>query len=75
MTSAALSRDSFMPQRPAGMGAGMVLALFAHALLVVALTFSVSWRSSTPDAIEAELWAAVPHVAAPAPPPRPRSTR
>ncbi len=69
MTAAALSRDQFMPQRPAGLGAGMLLALFAHALLVVALTFSVSWRSSTPDAIEAELWAAVPQVAAPPPPP------
>ncbi len=69
MTGAALSRDSFMPQQPAGMGAGMLLALFAHGLLVVALTFSVSWRSSTPAAVEAELWAAVPQIAAPAPPP------
>lgn len=68
----ALSRDMFMPQQPAGMGAGMMLALIAHALLVVALTFSVSWRSSTPDAVEAELWAAVPQIAAPAPPPPPR---
>lgn len=71
MSAAALSRDAFMPERPAGMGAGVVLALIAHALLIVALTFSVSWRSSTPDAVEAELWAAVPQVAAPAPPPPP----
>jgi colicin import membrane protein len=71
LTTAALPRDAFLPQRPAGMGLGMVLALFAHALLVVALAFSVSWRSSTPDSVEAELWAAVPQVAAPAPPPPP----
>ncbi len=71
MTAAALPRDAFLPQRPAGMGVGMVLALFAHALLVVALAFSVSWRSSTPDSVEAELWAAVPQVAALPPPPPP----
>ena len=69
MSAAALSRDVFMPKQPAGMGMGMLLALIAHALLVVALTFSVSWRSSTPAAVEAELWAAVPQIAAPAPPP------
>ena len=72
MSAATLSRDVFMPQRPAGMGAGMLLALIAHTLLVVALTFSVSWRSSTPEAVEAELWAAVPQIAAPPPPPPPR---
>ena len=72
MSSAALRRDALMPRRPAGMGVGLVLALFAHALLVVALAFSVSWRSSEPDAVEAELWAAVPQIAAPpAPTPQP----
>jgi colicin import membrane protein len=71
MTSAALARDAFLPQSLPGMGLGVLLALFAHALLVVALAFSVSWRSSTPDSVEAELWAAVPQVAAPAPPPPP----
>ena len=72
MSSTALRRDALMPRRPAGMGVGLVLALFAHALLVVALAFSVSWRSSEPDAVEAELWAAVPQIAAPpAPPPQP----
>ena len=69
MSTAVLQRDALMPQRPAGMGAGLVLALLAHALLVVALAFSVSWRSSEPDAVQAELWAAVPQLAAPAPPP------
>jgi colicin import membrane protein len=77
VTTAALQRDALMPRQPAGMGAGLVLALFAHALLVLALAFGVSWRSSEPDAVEAELWAAVPQIAAlaappPAPPPEPR---
>ena len=58
------------------MGPGLGLALFVHALLIAALAFSVNWRSSRPAAAEAELWAAVPQVAAPRaaepePPPQP----
>jgi colicin import membrane protein len=67
MTSAALTRDALMPRRPAGMGAGLVLALLAHALLVAALAFSVRWNTSSPAGVEAELWAAVPQIAAPRP--------
>ena len=47
------------------MGAGLVLALLAHALLVTALAFSVRWKTSNPAGVEAELWAAVPQAAAP----------
>ena len=65
MTAVALSRDALMPRRPAGMGAGLVLALLAHALLVAALAFSVRWKTSNPAGLEAELWAAVPQIAAP----------
>ena len=73
MSSAALPRDALMPRQPAGMGAGLVLALLVHGLLIVALAFGVAWRSSEPDAVEAELWAAVPQLAAPpAPPPAPK---
>ena len=61
----ALTRDALMPRRPAGMGAGLVLALIAHALLVAALAFSVRWNTSSPAGVEAELWAAVPQIAAP----------
>jgi colicin import membrane protein len=64
MTSAA-SRDLFMPRAPGGLGSGLVLALLVHGLLVAALAFGVSWRSSNPQGIQAELWAAVPQVAAP----------
>ena len=65
MTAAALSRDALLPRRPAGMGAGLVLALMAHALLLAALAFSVRWKTSDPAGVEAELWAAVPQIAAP----------
>ena len=70
----AATHDLLLPQPPGGMVRGALLALLAHALLVVALTTAVNWRATTPDAISAELWAAVPQVAAPRavePPPRP----
>jgi colicin import membrane protein len=47
------------------MGRGALLALAVHALLVVALAVSVSWRSQTPQTFSAELWASTPQVAAP----------
>ncbi len=62
------------PQRPGGMGRGAMFALLVHAGLLIALAFGVSWRSSEPAGTSAELWAAVPQVAAPAavePPPLP----
>ena len=70
----AVARDPFMPRQPRGMGAGLGLALLAHALLIVALAFGVNWRSSEPEGVEAELWSAVPQFEAPravAPPPTP----
>ena len=63
-----------MPRQPRGMGAGLALALLAHALLIVALAFGVNWRSHEPEGVEAELWSAVPQFEAPravAPPPTP----
>lgn len=74
MSSVALARDPFMPRQPRGMGAGLGLALLAHALLIVALAFGVNWRSREPEGVEAELWSAVPQFEAPravAPPPTP----
>ncbi len=73
-------RDPLMPSAPRGMGRGLMLAIAAHVLLVIALSFSVSWHTQTPEGVEAELWAAVPQIAAPravempplpAPPPLP----
>jgi colicin import membrane protein len=55
------------------MGPGALLAVVVHVGLVIALAFGVSWRSHEPAGVTAELWAAVPEVAAPAPvtPPAP----
>jgi colicin import membrane protein len=50
---------------------GMAMALGAHGLLFLALAIGVSWRTSDPTPISAELWSAVPQIAAPAPPPPP----
>lgn len=79
MTAATLTRDALIPRNPDGLGRGLGLALLAHALLIVALAFSVNWRSSNPVGVEAELWAAVPQIAAPraaepepTPPPPPK---
>ncbi len=79
MAALAMQRDMFMPRAPGGMGRGLVFALAAHVLLVIALSFSVSWHSQTPEGVEAELWAAVPQIAAPRavdspPPPAPAPT-
>jgi colicin import membrane protein len=59
--------DNLMPQRPGGMRKGTALALLVHVGLIIALAFGVAWRSQTPAGVSAELWAAVPQVAAPAP--------
>jgi colicin import membrane protein len=70
-----LRDEQLMPPRPKGMGRGFAMAVVAHVLLVIALTVGVNWRSSEPAGVEAELWAAVPQLAAPPaaepPPPEP----
>ena len=66
MNAAVMQRDLFMPRPPGGMGRGLLLAMAAHVLLVIALAFSVNWHTAqTPEGVEAELWAAVPQFAAP----------
>ena len=77
-SSASLQHDTFMPRPPAGLGRGLAFAVVAHLLLVAALSFGVSWHASPPEGIEAELWAAVPQMAAPRavepePPPKPET--
>jgi len=59
-----LNRDDLLPRQPAGMGRGLMLALVAHVLLVIAIALNVHWNSSDPAGVEAELWSAVPQVAA-----------
>ncbi|MGZ5894261.1 MAG: cell envelope integrity protein TolA [Caldimonas sp.] len=77
MSATMLARDAFAPQRPPGMRSGLALALLAHVLLVLALAWSVNWKTSEPDGVVAELWSALPQIAAPRvappePPPPPR---
>jgi colicin import membrane protein len=71
---APVPRDAWLPRRPDRTGAGFAVALGAHVALLAVLAWGVSWKSSPPAAVEAELWAAVPSPAAPrgaelAPPP------
>ena len=65
MSTAALQHDAFAPQRPAGMRAGLALAILAHLLLIAALAWSVRWHASEPEGVVAELWSATPQIAAP----------
>ena len=65
MTSQVLARDALMPPAPDATGRGVGLSLLVHTGLIVAIAFGVSWRSRTPEAQQAELWAAVPQAAAP----------
>lgn len=74
--STSAQRLLLAPPPPPAMGRAWLLALLAHGLLVVALTWGVGWRhEAEPVLAEAELWAAVPQTAAPraqeAPPPPP----
>lgn len=64
-TAALAGHDALLPRAPGGHGAGAVLALLVHLGLIAALTTAVDWRSKTPEAVSAELWAAVPQTAAP----------
>jgi colicin import membrane protein len=63
------AHDPLRPRRPGGMGRGAMFALVVHVGLILALAIGVNWRSSEPAGVSAELWAAVPEVAAPAPAP------
>lgn len=53
------------PPEAESIGRGLALALLAHGLLVLALSYGLHWRSDTSPAFEAELWSSIPQVAAP----------
>ena len=53
------------PPSPDGMGAGTTLAVLVHVGLVAALAYGVAWRRHEVNTVSAELWAAVPQIAAP----------
>jgi colicin import membrane protein len=63
--TATRTHDLLLPQPPGGLVRGAALAVLAHASLLVALTSMVQWRASAPEAVSAELWSAVPKMAAP----------
>ena len=65
MNAAALGRDALAPRNADGIGRGLLLAIVAHLLLIAALTWSVRWKASEPEGVEAELWSALPQQAAP----------
>ena len=69
MTAATLAHEGFRPRDDGRLGLGASLALLAHGGLIGALALGLSWRlpQQPPVASSAELWAAVPQAAAPAP--------
>ncbi|MBI5925194.1 MAG: TonB C-terminal domain-containing protein [Aquabacterium sp.] len=76
MNADAVSQGSgpvLRPRSADGWGLGGALALGVHLMLVAALALGVRWKMSTPDVVEAEVWAEIPRAAAPeAPPPPPK---
>lgn len=75
-TATATAPDPLRPQPSGGLVRGAGLALLVHAALLLALTTVVQWRSTAPESVSAELWAALPQAApppaaaaTPAPPP------
>lgn len=58
-------QDALLPQPPGGLRAGALLAMLVHVALVAALALGVQWRASAPELVTAELWSAMPQVAAP----------
>lgn len=67
MSTAALPlrRDPLRPPEHPMLGRGFAFAIVAHAVLVLALSYSVNWRTRELPTFEAELWSAVPQAAAP----------
>jgi colicin import membrane protein len=73
---AATDRFEFSPPPQPGLVRAFALAVLAHLLLMIALTWGIRWNRETENAVaEAELWSSVPQQAAPKlveqPPPPP----
>ncbi len=59
-------RLAFQPPKPGGTGRSVALALLAHGLLLLALTWGIRWNSEPNNlSVSAELWSALPQEAAP----------
>jgi colicin import membrane protein len=73
---AAADRFEFSPPPQPGLVRAFALAVLAHILLMIALTWGIRWNRENENAVaEAELWSSVPQQAAPKlveqPPPPP----
>jgi colicin import membrane protein len=73
---ASSDRIEFAPPHEPGVTRAFVLAVLAHLLLMIALTWGINWNRETENlSAEAELWSSVPQQAAPklveTPPPPP----
>jgi colicin import membrane protein len=67
MSSMALDPAGWRPPRAERFGLGATFSLLAHAGLIVALALGLHWRNEAPPVVvSAELWSAVPQIAAPA---------
>jgi colicin import membrane protein len=65
--SLASDRPEFTPPSTAGRGRAIGLAVLAHAFLIAALTWGVSWKHESTNApVQAELWSSTVQQAAPA---------
>lgn len=63
---AATDRIEFVPPPPPGRARALALAILAHVLLMLALTWGITWnREAQEMSVEAEIWASVPQEAAP----------
>jgi colicin import membrane protein len=55
-----------LPEPGGPWGLPTALALLVHGVLIAALTWGVSWKQTPEPVLDAELWSALPQVAAPA---------
>jgi colicin import membrane protein len=71
MEAATPNPNPLLPRSPGGTGVGVAMSVGVHAALLAALAGVLQWRTQTPVVASAELWAAVPEVAAAPPAPAP----
>lgn len=73
LRSLTIPRDALRPPSSDNPRVGALMSVLAHAGLVAALAFGVQWRNVEPEGVSAELWAAVPEIAAPRAEPPPEA--
>ncbi len=65
LKSLVIPRDALRPPSSDNPHLGAALSLLAHGGLIAALALGVQWHTQEPEGVTAELWAAVPEIAAP----------